>query len=60
MIFYQEADVSAEYMYMNQLARMLQDIKVSEGFNQEFKGKNKDIAGEVQYTSFLKWQYFKP
>lgn len=54
MIFYQEADVSAEYIYMNQLARMLQDIKVSEGFNQEFKGKNKDIAGEVQYTSFLK------
>lgn len=46
--------MSAEHMFMNHLARMLQDIKVSEGFNQEFKGKNKDIAGEVHYTSSLK------
>lgn len=42
--------------YVNKLARMFQDIKVSDDLNQEFKdahrNNNEGIAGEIQNFEF--------
>lgn len=47
--------------YVNKLARMFQDIKVSDDLNQEFKdahrNNNEGIAGEIQ--NFEKFTHFR-
>lgn len=47
---FQEVGMPADYV--NKLARMFQDIKVSDDLNQEFKdahrNNNEGIAGEIQ------------
>lgn len=45
--FYRLREVGMPADYVNKLARMFQDIKVSEDLNQQFKETYKDIKGNL-------------
>lgn len=45
--------------YVNKLARMFQDIKVSEDLNQQFKETYRNIKGSIAGNlKLLEWTYY--
>jgi len=54
--FYRLREVGMPADYVNKLARMFQDIKVSEDLNQQFKETYRDINGSIAGKNCLNKQ----
>lgn len=52
-IIYRLREVGMPADYVNKLARMFQDIKVSEDLNQQFKETYKDIKGNIAGNLYI-------